>query len=299
ALKIAYTILHDRKYLHDKLSTPSTPTATLTTQLELIIDNLTNLMFPWISASRFKSIRALQTSPKPKSRGIIFSTGRGHFELCVHAIVSLRTILNCNLPIEVHHLGPNDLDPQMIQSFNAMPGVRTVDVWDFWGQEARNIGGWAVKPFALLASEFEQVMFLDADAVFIQSPEVLFTKSTIFKQYGQLFYHDRTITGYDWCYNWFNEFVPHISRYTNSLRFQSKNTVHEMESGVVVLDKGRTDVLMALLTTAKMNMQVERDGMTYKLMHGDKETYVSAFFDDRVILSGAKVLRSGMLESSK
>ncbi|KAI9338742.1 mannosyltransferase putative-domain-containing protein [Obelidium mucronatum] len=235
-------------------------------------------MYPWITASKYKSIHAIQKyfrekAPKEHERGIIFSTGRGHFELAVHAIISLRTILGCDLPIEIHHMGPDDLSKEMLMAFKALPGVKTVDVWDFWGDEAKALRGWAVKPMALLASSFKKVMFLDADAVFIQNPDLLFTNSKIFEKYGQLFYHDRTITGYDWCYNWFNGFVPSVSKYTNTLRFQKKDTVHEMESGVVVVDKSRTDVLHGLLTTAKMNMATERDGVTYKLMHGDKESY--------------------------
>ncbi|KAJ3029987.1 UNVERIFIED_CONTAM: hypothetical protein HDU68_010450 [Siphonaria sp. JEL0065] len=290
ALRIAYTLLYDRKDLHARLLTLSTniftkPTDSpklqhlkLRTQLKHIVHDLSHLMYPWITNSKFKSIHAIQKyyaekTPKEHERGIIFSTGRGHFELAVHAIVSLRNILGCTLPIEIHHMGPGDMSQEMLKAFNAMPGVRTVDVWDFWGEEAKQLRGWAVKPMALLASSFKQVMFLDADTVFIQNPEVLFTKSKIFEKYGQLFYHDRTITGHDWCYDWFNGFVPSVSRYTNTLRFQKKDTVHEMESGVVVVDKSRTNVLHGLLTTAKMNMQEERDGITYKLMHGDKESY--------------------------
>ncbi|KAJ3399255.1 hypothetical protein HDU80_008119 [Chytriomyces hyalinus] len=289
SLRIADTLLHDRKDLRDRLSNESISIfinasdpkpkqlEVLREQLELIVEKLTVLMYPWLTKSRFKSLHGLQSHfrrvPKEDEVGIILSTGRGHFELALHAIVSFRTVLKCDLPVEVHHMGPNDLGEEMTKAFNSLPGVKTVDVYDYWGEEAQALGGWAIKPFALLASRFQKVMFIDADAVFIQSPEVLFTKSEIFSKYGQLFYHDRTITGHDWCYNWFNGFVPHISKYTNSLRFQKKHTVHEQESGVVLVDKGRTDVLHGLLTTAKMNMKYERDGMTYKLMHGDKESY--------------------------
>ncbi|KAJ3247749.1 hypothetical protein HDU78_003241 [Chytriomyces hyalinus] len=290
ALRIAYTLLHDKKDMHVMLASLGTPhfnldkdskslkLAKMDTQLKAIVSSLEQLMYPWLSGSRFKNIHALQTFAKDGAvrgteRGIILSTGRGHFELAIHVIVSLRNVLNCNLPIEVHHMGPDDLDSNMLSAFRALPGVKTVDVWDYWGEEAKQIGGWAVKPFALLASNFTQVMFIDADAVFVQSPEVLFTKSEIFKKYGQLFYHDRTITGYDQCRKWFNGFVPYASKYSESLRFQKKDTVHEQESGVVLIDKSRTDVLHALLTTAKMNMKVERDGITYKMMHGDKESY--------------------------
>ncbi|KAJ3381415.1 hypothetical protein HDU84_005132 [Entophlyctis sp. JEL0112] len=306
ALRIAYTLLYDKELLHAEFVTASAnyfnnphsdslklQKRRLAAQLKAIVDDLTQLMYPWLKNS-FSSIFEMQsrfratisangeapvkkyrkdTGIQMRERGILLSTGKGHFELAIHAIVSLREVLKCDLPIEVHHMGPNDLDKEMLAAFNSMPGVNTVDVYDYWGEEAKKLGGWAIKPFALLASSFKQVMFLDADAVFVQNPEVLFTNSEIFKKYGQLFYHDRTITGYDNCYNWFNGFTPYVSKYTNSLRFQKKHTVHEMESGVIVLDKTRTDVLHGLLTTAKMNSKLERDGITYKMMHGDKESY--------------------------
>ncbi|KAI8610014.1 mannosyltransferase putative-domain-containing protein [Chytriomyces sp. MP71] len=290
ALHITYRLLYDRHDLHDTLASYSIPDflkdadsaevkrTKLTGQLEVVVSQLSKLMYPWLVESRFKSLHDLQTNSRAQigtqnEMGLIFSTGRGHFELAVHAILSIRNIHKCTLPIEVHHMGPNDLDAEMIVALNALPGVKTVDIWTEFGEEARQLGGWAIKPFALLASRFTKAMVIDADSVFIQSPEVLFKNSNLFAKYGQIFYHDRTITGYDWCYNWFNSFVPSVSKYTNSLRFQSKRTVHEQESGVVLVDKSRSDVLHGLLTTCKMNMKFERDGITYKKMHGDKESY--------------------------
>jgi alpha 1,3-mannosyltransferase len=48
-------------------------------------------------------------------------------------------------------------------------------------------GSWAVKPFAILASQFEQVMLIDADVVFVQPPEVLFDHAG-YRETGALFF---------------------------------------------------------------------------------------------------------------
>lgn len=41
---------------------------------------------------------------------------------------------------------------------------------DFAGLQG---GGWAIKVFAILASEYQQVVIMDADAVWLQNPEIV------------------------------------------------------------------------------------------------------------------------------
>ena len=50
--------------------------------------------------------------------------------------------------------------------------------------------GFAVKPFAILASTFEQVILFDTDAVFLQQPELIF-EDTDYVSTGTLLFHDR------------------------------------------------------------------------------------------------------------
>ena len=55
------------------------------------------------------------------------------------------------------------------------PDIETVDiltVFDDAGLDLQH-GGWAIKCFAALGSPFEQVMVLDADAIFLQAPEAI------------------------------------------------------------------------------------------------------------------------------
>jgi hypothetical protein len=90
------------------------------------------------------------TFSNSQNRGIVFTTGQWHFELAIHSIWTLRTVLKCTLPIEVHYAGPGDLRPEMLEAFNKIDGVKTVDVWEYFADEARNLGGWSVcVPFSL------------------------------------------------------------------------------------------------------------------------------------------------------
>ena len=58
--------------------------------------------------------------------------------------------------------------------------------------EGWKIKGWAAKPWAILLSSFREAIFIDADALFFQSPEILF-EDPLYKKTGTLFFKDRII----------------------------------------------------------------------------------------------------------
>lgn len=60
-----------------------------------------------------------------------------------------------------------------------------------------------------------------------------------------------------------------MSSFVEKTRWWSYRSAHEQESGVVVINKKRS--LLGLLATCKMNDKRERDQVTYKHIHGDKE----------------------------
>ncbi|KAI8610013.1 mannosyltransferase putative-domain-containing protein [Chytriomyces sp. MP71] len=272
---IAYTVRYDRPSLLPILA--STVTEKLTNELDAVIDGLTRLIYPWISPT-YPTFRAMQMHFRSIARGsdndegIVFCSGKWHFELAVHAITTFRRVLNSTLPIEVHHAGDEDLPLPMRRALNAMEGVRTVDVLRTFPEETKKWGGWSIKPFAMMASRFRKVMFVDADALFFQDPRVLFTDSAIFAEYGSLFYHDRSLGRGDTA-DWFKTINPEYTDYASTLRYMRQMSKHEMESGVVVVDKGRTGPLHALMMVCKLNSKFERDAVTYHQVYGDKETY--------------------------
>ncbi|KAJ3407863.1 hypothetical protein HDV05_005242 [Chytridiales sp. JEL 0842] len=245
----------------------------LTQLLSKTIKELTNTIYPYLQPKYPRGIPDIQSTFKGK--GIVISTGKFHFKLALHAIRSIREVLNSTLPIEVVYGGPGDLDPGMIKAFERQPNVKCLDIYNHFGEESHLFGGWSIKPFAILGSSFEEVIFMDADTLFFQDPRVLLEKSERYNQTGALFFLDRTIGG---TYNdWFTKIQPNPSQVAKNGRYMRKLTVHEMESGVVVVDKGNIDVLHALLVVCKMNSQFERDKVTYKNMHGDKESFWISF----------------------
>ncbi|KAJ3008124.1 UNVERIFIED_CONTAM: hypothetical protein HDU68_003220 [Siphonaria sp. JEL0065] len=265
---IAYKILYENSGLLKELMSKDNQWKTL---LLSLVEDHTHTIYPWISP-KFKSIRDMQQKflKADQQDGIVFTTGQWHFELALHAILSLRDVLNATLPIEVYYAGPGDLNPNMIRSLNSIKGVTTVDIWDCFGEEATKISGWSIKPFAILASKFRNVIFVDADALFFQDPAILLKTSQLFKEYGQLFYHDRTIGSGD--AKWFKSINKYPTNYAKTLRYMNRRSSHEMESGVVVVDKARAGVLHGLLLVCKMNSFDER-AILYDEIHGDKESF--------------------------
>ncbi|KAI9351469.1 mannosyltransferase putative-domain-containing protein [Obelidium mucronatum] len=278
---IAYTILYDKTSIIPFLESSYDSGLDLEAQLYVLVQDLTSVLYPWMSPT-FNSIKEMQSrysmakSDGMVREGIIFTTGKWHFELTLHAIVTLRRVINCSLPIEVHYGGPEDLSPDMIDTFNALPNTVAVDtVSNFFTSETSQFGGWSLKPFALLASSFTRVIFIDADALFFQDPQTLLHSFT-FQKHGQVFFHDRSLFRDD-PVTWFREINPQYSHYASTLRYMNGLSWHEMESGVVVIDKSISGNLHALLMICNMNSKEERDAVTYKKMHGDKETYWISF----------------------
>ncbi|KAJ3275650.1 hypothetical protein HDV01_007653 [Terramyces sp. JEL0728] len=134
---------------------------------------------------------------------------------------------------------------------------------------------WAIKPFAMLASSFENAMLIDADVVFLQSPEQLFS-SKLYKENAALFYHDRSLfKPSKETLDWVRSILPKpLSPSVGELRMFNEKTGHEMESGVVLINK--KERLVGLLAVAILNGQLYRK-QSYEHFHGDKETFWTGF----------------------
>ncbi|KAJ3026545.1 UNVERIFIED_CONTAM: hypothetical protein HDU68_005468 [Siphonaria sp. JEL0065] len=277
---IAYKVIHEHQSVLTLVTDTANDAASLEKDLVKVLANLTSKLYGWISPY-YKSIYDMQMEYSESAKnslpemGLVFSAGKEHFEFALHGILSLRNLLNCTLPIEVQYMGPEDLDPTMLKALDSIPGVKTVDILKKFS--ASEISGWAIKPFALLAAGFRTSIFIDADALFFQDPELAVKKSLLFREYGQLFYTDRSIfqPKYD-SVNWFYTIDPVMTHYASTLRYTNGLSHHEMESGVVVVDKSRTDVLHALLLTCQLNSKTER-GIVYSHTYGDKETFWMAW----------------------
>jgi hypothetical protein len=157
------------------------------------------------------------------------------------------------LPVEIWYLGPYEMTSEMA-SLLAPLDVRCVDACAVHsGRPARRLGGWELKPYAILHSRFEDVIFIDADNVPLIDPERLFD-SAEYHHHGAIFWPDFHPLDRE---NpiWEVAEVPH--RYEPSF-----------ESGQIVVDKRRCFAPLQL--TMHYN---EHSDYYYRFLDGDKDTF--------------------------
>ena len=245
-------------------------------------ENLATDLFPFIRHPSHPQdstpLRSLRSTFSKNSRGIVIPAGKKNIIFARHAILALRDVLNVALPIAIAFAGDDDLPPEDQKSLlDLRPDVEMLDIIAVLSDETMNLrhGSWAVKPFAALASRFEQVILVDADTVFLQSPEIFFGHPG-YKATGALFFHERrygTKPGNDR-----QEFLKAQTKGMQLLDTCCEKIIggdyeDEQDSGVVLLDKRDLHVLIGLLHTCWQNSSPVRDDITYKVFYGDKETY--------------------------
>ncbi len=118
--------------------------------------------------------------------GIVLTVGKGNFVLAAHCIQTLRTVVNSTLPIEVFYAGDDDLPEAKREEIKA-PLLETINVLDQFNETIAGLrnSGYAMKPFAALASSFERVILIDADTIFIQRPDTYFDEHAGLKETGK------------------------------------------------------------------------------------------------------------------
>ncbi|KAI8910747.1 mannosyltransferase putative-domain-containing protein [Entophlyctis helioformis] len=239
-------------------------------ELGLPVSRLEAAVYPWLDrGGKWSSVAQMAASFK--GRGIVMASGVWHSKLALHAATVVRQ-LGCHLPIELYYSGEADLPAQIRAVLETVPGLKTVDLSTIVDTVSPGVSGWAVKPYAMLVSSFEEIIFIDADALFFQRPDVLF-ESAAYRETGAVFFMDRTLyPGAETASRqFFLDMVPQPSEYAHRAgRLVPRLSIHEGESGVIVWDKRRS--LHAMLLSCVMNSSPYRDEM-YKAYHGDKESY--------------------------
>ncbi|ORX84014.1 hypothetical protein BCR32DRAFT_137449 [Anaeromyces robustus] len=238
-----------------------------------LLASLHQSLYPWLYKRRFYSTKNLFKSYN--GRGIVICAGNGHFKFAISTIDALRNIIESELPIEIFYNGDGDLSIENRKKFQEYKDVYLSDISQYFDNEPLRIGGWAIKPFSVLASRFQEVILMDADAMYIRDPAILFEDEG-YIQTGTVFFRDRTLfpgshPGSKWLKSWMVDPLPE----TRASRFWNELTSHEMESSTVVIDKSRT--ILGILAVCKFNEQQIRDDVVYKRVHGDKETFWMGF----------------------
>lgn len=254
------------------------------------IEQVATALFPYLKNSPRNNnsstpLSDLRKTFEPASVGIIIPAGNGNIRFAGHLIASLRSVLNSTLPIQVAYGGDNDLSAanreklaELVKSGSPLEFLDITTIFDAsFIQLNKANGGWATKAFAALGTNYEQVILLDADAVFIQPPEALL-KGEAYQRTGAFLFHDRLLWQHAFAerHEWWKSQIRRPSATLDKSLVWTEDYAEECDSGVVVLDKSRIDVLVGLLHVVWQNTYEVREDL-YKIIYGDKETWWMGF----------------------
>jgi alpha 1,3-mannosyltransferase len=249
--------------------------AALITQFPYLAGALDSIYKPWSPTQ--------EHSGSPSSdHGFVICAGSGNFHLAGHLIRSLRRVHGSSAPFEIAYAGDDDLKPEHRKFLAGLESnITFIDVLQRFPAARRDLvkSGWAMKPFALLASAHSRAILMDADALFLSSPDSLFEEHPALAKTGTLFFHDRAaIGGGDDRRLWVKAQIeaagisPSTYLATESLFYEGA-AWYEADSGVVALDRTNPRVLLGLMFATWMNTKDVRDEITYNVFYGDKETF--------------------------
>ncbi len=190
-------------------------------------------------------------------RGIVIPAGGLRYLPSAWVCIKMLRHHGCTLPVELWHNGAHEMDAGF-RRLAAKLNVVVIDAQQVARHHpARRLGGWELKPYAILHSNFRDVLLLDADNVPVRDPEYLFD-SIQFREHGAIFWPDY---GHD----------PKGDPAWKCLGLERPSGL-EFESGQVLVDKERC--WQALRITMWIN---ENSDFFYKHVHGDKDTFHLGF----------------------
>ncbi|MCP4262047.1 MAG: FkbM family methyltransferase [Planctomycetes bacterium] len=194
-----------------------------------------------------------------QGQGIVICAGGETCFTCAWVCINMLRHLGCTLPIELWYLGEHEMNRQMIELITPF-GVTCRNAYQVAKQHpVRRLDGWELKPYALIHSTFEEVLYLDSDNVPVQNPEFLF-QSPQYLETGAIFWPDR--------YRGNGQGEPWLKQEAWDICQIPFLDEPEIEAGQLVIHKHRC--WLALQLTMHLN---EHSDFYYEYFYGDKDTF--------------------------
>ena len=192
--------------------------------------------------------------PSLDGLGIVICAG-GKYLPCLGVLLNvLRIDLKCSLPVEVWHLGTDEMPANWRAEIGRLPEIRIIDAAMVRRDYPHDrLNGWELKCYAMIHSRFAEVLLLDADCIPVRDPSYLAGLAE-YRQTGAMF--------------WPDEGRMTMERPVWELAGVEYQDEAEFESGEMLVDKYRcwSELLLA-------NWFNENSGYWYSKFHGDKETF--------------------------
>ena len=236
----------------------------------LMFDMLDAKLCPW-RPKNFSS--SLEWKRSFQGRGLVTSVPAKYLTIALTGIQGLRSTLGADLPVKVYYADDRDLPMENRRALEKIDNVTVCNLSEVYPIQLR---GFQVKPFAMLASGFAEVIWFDADLLFLVNPEVLLDNED-YHETGTVFFHDRTLSGWgsvegasiDW--PWIQGIIGRGSEYLRSSPAFVGRASNIMDSSAVVMHMTRNFFVM--LVVAQLNLNSD----TYTHVWGDKETFWLGF----------------------
>uniref|UniRef100_A0A060T5X4 ARAD1C08976p n=1 Tax=Blastobotrys adeninivorans TaxID=409370 RepID=A0A060T5X4_BLAAD len=245
-----------------------------------------------LRSSHRKTVRELPSSPPPglyKGSGIVTVSGKRYMPVMLTTLRALRKV-SPHLPIEVFVADQEEYEADLCEKVLPTMNARCVVLEDVFGRETmkqHNVHGYQYKVMSILASSFENVIFVDADSIPLNDIEPLLLKEP-FTTHGYVLWPDY----------WFRTTSPHFydiaditlgERVRGNLSETDPKLIPQAdrkgalpdkstESGQILISKSRhyKSLLLAVyynLNGYKAYYQLFTQGSGGE---GDKETYLAA-----------------------
>jgi ADP-heptose:LPS heptosyltransferase len=190
-------------------------------------------------------------------RGIVVCGGGEKYFPCAYICIRMLRHVGCKLPIELWHLDSSEI-PEHFKRLVELHNVRTVDASIVQRRHpVRSMTGWVLKPYAILHSDFQEVMLIDADNVAVRDPAYLFDAPE-YRAAGAAFWPD------------FSRLAP--DRAIWRICRVGYRDEHEFETGQLLVDKPRT--WLPLQLTLHLN---QHHTFYYDYVYGDKDLFHMAW----------------------
>ncbi|SDH45191.1 alpha 1,2-mannosyltransferase [Pedobacter terrae] len=180
--------------------------------------------------------------------GIVISAGGFKYFTCTYVLISTLRNLGCQLPIEVWYY-QDELTFDMRSSLSKF----NVTCRDMEGFVEGRPHGFLMKSLAILYSDFEEVLFLDADNNCVKDPTYLFQVPQ-YLEHGCIFWPDY----------WMHSPNNQIWEIFNL----PPQNCPEQESGQLLINKKKCWQALQLAVYLNINSEY-----IYRFMYGDKDSY--------------------------
>ena len=239
--------------------------------MEITFDNL--LWLNRISDFVTQVPKYLTVNQDTKGFGIVICAGHRHF---CSALITINILekQNNNIPIEWYYVGDELIEFQIeyLKSKKNIKLINCLDIIPSWFNypiNTKKLKGYMIKPFALMMSNFENILLLDGDNIPLCNVFEIFQCET-FLEYGNVFWKD----------------VKFSSKKINKQMLREGYHIYELlnikdireydyglaESGQILINKKKC--WKALCVSYFLNYHHE---VFYKLFFGDKDLYYVAF----------------------